>query len=48
MKVCARVNATNTTNVTALMVACRKGHRDAIYLFLTIGADPVIADPDGN
>ena len=34
------VNATNKKNVTALMIACEKGHKDAINVLLNAGADP--------
>ena len=44
----ADVNATNKTNVTALMLACMKGNTDAISVLLSAGANPHIADADGN
>ena len=40
----ADVNATNKKNVTALMMACVKGNKDAINILLNTGADPNIAD----
>ena len=42
------VNATNKKNVTALMIACEKGKKDAINVLLNAGADPNIADADGD
>ena len=42
------VNATNKKNITALMIACRNGNRDAIHALLNAGADPNIADDDGD
>ena len=43
------VNATNTKNVTALMIACKiMWEKDAIYVLLNAGADPNIADADGD
>ena len=42
------VNATNKKNVTPLMRACVKGNKDAIKVLLNDGADPNIADVDGN
>ena len=44
----AVVNATNKKNVTTLMLACEKGNKDAINLLLDVGADPNIADADGD
>ena len=44
----ADVNATNKKNVTALMIACVKGKEDAINVLLIAGADPHVADVDGN
>ena len=41
------VNATNKTNITALMRACEKGNKDAINVLLNAGADPNIADANG-
>ena len=42
------VNATNKGNVTALMIACEKGNKDAMNVLLNAGADPDIADIDGD
>ena len=42
------VNATNKRNVTALMYACRKGNTDTINVLLNVGADPNIADAEGE
>ena len=42
------VNATNKNNVTALMIACEKSNKDAINILLNAGADPNIADADGD
>ena len=44
----ANVNATNSKRETALSVACLKGHEDAISIILTAGADPNIADAEGD
>ena len=44
----ADVNSTNNESVTALMVACKKGNMDAMYVLLNAGADPHIADSNGN
>ena len=44
----ADVNATNKENVTALMTACSNGNAGAINILLNVGADPNIADIDGN
>ena len=44
----ADVNATSKENVTALMTACSNGNAGAIYILLNAGADPNIADIDGN
>ena len=40
----ADVNATRNGNVTALMIACRRGNIDGINELLNVGADPNIAD----
>ena len=42
------VNAANKKNITALMQACEKGNKTAINVLLNAGADPNIADSDGN
>ena len=42
------VNATNKTNVTALMLACASENKDAMNVLLNAGADPNIADADGD
>ena len=42
------VNATNKTNQTALMAASKKGYIYGANVLLTAGADPNIADADGN
>ena len=42
------VNGTNNKNVTALMLACKEGKKDAIDVLLSDGADPNIADADGD
>ena len=42
------VNATNKKSVTALMIACEKGNKDAINVLLNAGADPNITDADGD
>ena len=44
----ADVNITNKNKRTALMRACTKGNKDAINVFLEAGADPNIADADGD
>ena len=43
----ADVHATDKNNVTALMIACGKGNKDAINALLNSGADPNIADDNG-
>ena len=43
----ADLNATNKSNETALMRACRMGNEDAISVLLNAGADPNIAHADG-
>ena len=43
----ADVNATNRNNHTALMLACGKGHVDAIHILLKAGSDTNIAHKDG-
>ena len=42
------VNATNKNNTTALMLVCEKGIKGAINILLNAGANPNIADVDGN
>ena len=43
------VNATNKKSVTALMIACKElREKDAINVLLNAGADPNIADADGD
>ena len=42
------VNATSKENTTALMIACEKGNEGATDVLLKAGADPNIADGDGN
>ena len=42
------VNAANKNNITALMIACRKGNTDAIDVLLNAGGNPNIADDDGG
>ena len=42
------VNATNKNKVTALMTACEKGNKDAMIVLLNAGADPDIADANGQ
>ena len=42
------VNATNQNNITALKTAFQKGNKYAIHALLNAGADPNIADSDGN
>ena len=44
----ADINAKNMENGTAFMIACWRGHTDAINVLLNAGADPNIADADGN
>ena len=44
----ANVNATDKDCQTALVVASDKGNTDAINVLLTAGADPNIADANGN
>ena len=44
----ADVNATNKENETALMIACVKGNKDTTNILLNAGANPNIADADGN
>ena len=44
----ADVNAANKKNQTALIVACLKRYVSAINILLHAGADPNIADADGN
>ena len=44
----ADVNATNKNNRTALMIACKMGNIDVICVLLNAGANPHIADNDGN
>ena len=43
----ADVNAANKKNITALMLACKKGNEGCINILLNAGADPNIADDDG-
>ena len=42
------VNATNKNNITALMVACGQENTHVINALLNAGADPYIADANGN
>ena len=42
------VNSTNKKHVTALMIACKKGSKDAINVLLNAGADPNNTDADGD
>ena len=42
------VNAICKDNRTALMIACEEGNKDVINVLLTAGADPNIADADGE
>ena len=42
------VNATAKNNVSALMLACEKGNKDAINVLLNAGADPNIADANSE
>ena len=44
----ANMNATNDENNTALMVACRQRHTDAIHGLLKAKSDTNIADEDGG
>ena len=44
----ADVNATNNENVTALMLASKKGNINAMNVLITAGADQTIEDADGN
>ena len=44
----AEVNATNAGYATAIMLACEKGNTDVINVLLNAGADPSIADADGD
>ena len=44
----ADVNATNSQNQSALMVACCQGNVNIINTFLDARADPTTADADGN
>ena len=44
----ADINATSNKNVTSLMLACEKGNMDAINVLLNAGADPNIADAEGD
>ena len=43
----ADINATNTYNRSALMIACQKGKVDAIIVLLNAGANPNIVDANG-
>ena len=42
------LNATNKKNVTALMKGCKKGNKEVINVLLNAGADPNIADANGD
>ena len=42
------VNVTDKNNVTALMLACKKGNNDAINALLNAGADPIIDSGDDD
>ena len=42
------MNATNKINYTALIVACKTGHIDAIHVLLKAGSDTNVADSNGN
>ena len=42
------VNATGKNNRTALLIACKKGNKDAINVLLNAGADPTIPDAHGG
>ena len=44
----ADVNAKNQESQTALLLACEKGNTDIVNILLSAGADPNIADMDGN
>ena len=44
----AEVNTRNKQYETALQLACEKGNTDLINILLNAGADPNIADTDGN
>ena len=44
----ANVNATNSDQETALLMACWQGTLDSIVILLNAGADPNIADKNGN
>ena len=44
----ADVNATNKNNQTALTLACKKNHEDAIHVLLKAGSDTNIADKNGD
>ena len=44
----SEVNATNKTNVTALMLTCKKGNTDAINVLLNAGAIHNIVDTSGD
>ena len=44
----ADVNAVNKNHTTALMLACEECNKDALNVLLNAGADPNIADADGN
>ena len=44
----ADVNARNKQNITALIIACAKRNKDTINVLLNEGADPNIADANGN
>ena len=44
----ADVNATNVSNETALILACRLGNTHAMNILLNVRADPNMADIDGN
>ena len=44
----ADVNATNTSNTTALMLASKKGNIDAINVLLDAGANKAIKDANGS
>ena len=42
------VNVTNKKNVTSLMISCRERNKDDVDVLLNAGADPNIADDDGD
>ena len=44
----ADANATNKENITVLMTSCVKGRTDLINVLLNAGANPNIADADGD